>query len=347
VHNGKDIENIMIMEFAIHSQILQEAYQNLTAIQNSQNLNKATEKDLDNLLAPLLTRYPAMPALTQLIFSRSEPALYPIKIPQGTQIQSIKNPSVIFQTTKEAILLETKKSVTVPAQCTTTGPSGNIAAHQLKKFTQNITQIEYVDNPLPATGGTYAEDDEHFRIRGKNWKYINTKGTYQAIINTITSIPAIKDYYIEKMWDGPGTTKIIIDPPTDQLIETLKKALEETKTVDEEITLFKAETIPIDINLVVNISIDLPIPPTNKEKEETILLVQRYLNIYLDGGNNPDGSIQKDLGLGTDFIPSQAVAYLLTQLTQLKDAIITYPTHPITIDSHQKATTGQTNIKVE
>ena len=207
------------MELAIHSEILTETYKELTNIYNSHDIKTAQGKELDQLLKPFIERHHRTYATVEICFKKDQNNNEEINIPSGTRITSSQYPEIIFHTLDDTIIpLETNQTL-VDAICTNTGPEGNIPRGELNILITPIPGITQVYNPTNAIGGRNNEDDTSYRLRGQSWTSINSQGTLMAFKNAIKSVAGVEDYYIQRRWDGPGTTRIIINPSQNRVLK--------------------------------------------------------------------------------------------------------------------------------
>lgn len=343
--HGKCIENIFIMDLAIHSEIIHEVYENLTNIHDSLDLNKAHGKNLDHLLEPFILRRNSTYATTKICLEKDiNSPDSEIIIPASTKITSIKYPEIEFETLTKAVITTEATKILVESICTIPGPEGNIPAGELNKTTTIINGIKRVYNPESAIGGRNRENDNSYRLRGQAWTSINTQGTYSAFKNAIEEVPGVEDYYIQRKWDGPGTTRIIINPPQKEVLKSVNKAIKDVCAVDEEYTIIEAENKPINININVKIN-SKGNPPGILEKEETLQQIQKSLKTYIEGNYKPTKGKTGGLTMGEDFIPSRAAAHIINTLPHIKDVTITHPPTTINIDYYQKAICGEIHIE--
>jgi uncharacterized phage protein gp47/JayE len=339
---GKEIENILVMEFAIHAEILTETYHNLTKIYQSQNIDTAQGSDLDQLLYPYIPRRQETRAQTSIDFQKDTKHIEEIEIPRGTEITSTKYPEIIFQTIGTLTIPFDQSIGSVEAVCTTPGPYGNIPANKLNQLINPIEGITNVYNTYKATGGRHREDDTSYRLRGYEWTSINNHGTYPAIKNLLEELEIVENYHIQPLWDGPGTTQILIDPPTSETIKTVTKRLKEVKAVHEKYTIKGVDQKPINIDIHLQFDINYSILPLSDiEKENIKEDVKKVLQTYIEGGINSQGQKIKGLGLGTPFLPGRASAYILNEIPILQDIKITHPPSIVEIKTHQKASMGE------
>jgi hypothetical protein len=345
ISQSSDIENIAVLEMSVMALIISYIYEDLTAVYNATDIGKANDGDLDALGRMFFSRMPASKAVTDITYSIDTPLGAPILIPQGSKV-SDENRNVVFATVEDATLLAGDTEVTVGAECTEAGTAGNLPADSLTHMVDSISEINDVNNEVGCYGGKPQESDESYRLRLFNWKYILERGTYDAVIQGITSVSSVEGYYIDRYWDGYGSTKIIIDPPLQITIDSVTSALEHWKAVDEPYRIVGVETVPIDVSCVINISLDETIAAMDTTKQSTKTKVEQYIRIYIDGGLNRDGTEKEPLGIGKDFIPFKCGVYLSEQIPEIKDVTFNYPAAPITIQSHQKASANTLDVVV-
>ena len=338
----------MILDYSVKAMQWVVAYNVLTNVYNAFNLALATGNDLDILLAPLFeSRYPASPAITEVTITIPEAQDQDITYPIGTIINSESNSNINFSITQAVTIYAGQTSVTAPVQCSQNGPIGNVPAHDLTIFSGN--QQSYgatVDNPYPASGGANIESDDSYRARGYQWKSINIRGTYWSVVNAITSVSAVEGYYIKQFWDGYGSTLIVIDPPITTVISLVEASVDKVKAIDEDITIVPVETVPINIDVVVNVNYNSTVPLSQPEEAQVQAQVASAIETYVNGGTNSDGTTQPDLGIGNWFIPFQMEKYVANQDSKVQSMVTSYPSEPIEILSNQKAVMGTVNVTV-
>lgn len=347
VQNDEDIENTIILELSVHALILSYIYEDLTRIKNAQDITLAQNDDLRIAGQIYLSPRPARASVTDIVFEADEPPETNIVIPLGT-LATVNSSTEggMFESIAEAELIAGTTEVTVPFQCTQEGPVGNVDANTITELVHDIDGIDSIYNPSPAVGGVNAEDWESYRNRLYRWNYILEKGTYDAVVDAITSVSAVDGYHIDRWWNGYGSCKIIISPPIQVVLDLVRGAVDRVKAIDEDITIVGVEYISIDTSVVANATLDevLPVSQTTKDRIKT--LIEYYLKVYIDGGTNADGSTQPPLGIGKDFVPFKAGAYLASQIPEIKDLSFSFPTAPVVIEAHQKAIAGTINATV-
>lgn len=344
--SNQNIENTIVIELSIHALKLAEFYDQLTIVYNEQNMQLSNYEGLKIIGQMYFDPLPADYARTELTLGVIVPKLVNITIPSGTGFQSKSNSELIFYSIDTVTLLAGQSWIKLNVKANLIGPMGNAAETDIDSFVANTTQIDTVTNIYGATGGRNYETMDEYRSRLLRWKYIIPKGTYDAYVNALDSVSVLSSYYIEQYWDGYGSTRIIVDPPIDLVLQAAGMAVNSVKAVDEDILIIPVETISIDISAVINISIDQIVPQSAVTKEHIKILVKQVLKTYIDGGFRIDGTQKKDLGTGTDFIPFKAGMYIASQIPEVEDISFTHPSKPITIQSHERALAGNITVVV-
>lgn len=346
VAGDKDIENTIVMELSVHALLLSEGYDDLGLVYDAMDMYKAQGEDLDYLGTPFTPRRPASAAVTEATYGCDEPAESNVIIPLGHEVATEEETPTVFQTTEESVLLVGESSINVPVQCTQTGVVGNIAPGEIVDMVSDIIGIDSVTNTYGGYGGAEEESDFYYRSRLLNWKYTLGRGTYDAIREAITGVSAVAGYYIHQYWDGYGSTRIIIDPPLQTVIDSVTDAVNVVKAIDEDFSIIPVEELNIDVSVIVNVSIDetVPMPQSNMDRIGT--MVEQCIGTYIDGGTNLDGSVRPPLGIGSDFIPFKAGVYISEQIPEIKDVSFSFPSSPVTVESHEKGVAGLISVTV-
>lgn len=173
-----------------------------------------------------ITRRPATASSGNLVLTVTPGT----EIPIGAEFSTASidgQPAITFRATegKRAVA----DTVTVPVECTQTGPVGNVIAHSIVFKVTKLDGVKAVENPENITGGTDEEDDESLRERiteidgAKSISYVGSVADYKrwskevAGVGEATVIPA-KD-------DSGLVTVVITDSNGDPANENLCKAV--------------------------------------------------------------------------------------------------------------------------
>lgn len=334
ISNSKNIENTVILDISIMAYAISLEYESLDEIYTALDMANAVGTDLDILGEPFLTRLPEDYAVTTIAVTCEDPAINNVIIPAGTTLTAETDNRAIFSTIADATLLIGQTEVDIPVICLTPGPIGNVSANSLISFDQSIDGIDGVTNPLDASGGSDAESDADYRQRLQFWAYTLEKGTLAAILNAIRLVTAVTSYYIEPYFDGYGSTRIIIEPGTDATIQAVQQAVDNVKAVDEYFLVMGVTNVTVNVSLTVNIGLDQTLPPTQDVKDTVEIKASQYLSQFI-----------QDLGIGADFVPYQAGAYLSTYVPEIASGNVTFADEtPVTVGPEEKAVVGTIDI---
>jgi uncharacterized phage protein gp47/JayE len=121
-----------------------------------------TGADLDAFVQLFgMSRFPATQATGTLTFTRGT-ATDVVGVPVGSQV-SDDGGDIIVSTLTPGIFNVGVSVVTVPAQCTTLGPTGNAAANTLTQMTTPVAEVTHVTNLTAFTGGADQETDSQLQ----------------------------------------------------------------------------------------------------------------------------------------------------------------------------------------
>ena len=150
------------------------------------SLDKATGSDLDERAREVqpstVRRRTEIYASANLVYTRTG-IVGTTTIPVGSVASGSDGAgSVGFITTATgSITPGNTVSAAIPAQATTAGARGNLAAGTIRQMTTRIPGAVSVDNPSASTGGRDREPDDQFRARVKAFIQTLSRGTVAAI----------------------------------------------------------------------------------------------------------------------------------------------------------------------
>lgn len=345
IQNREDIENNYVMQSSVHNKTLSTAYEDMQKIYNALDVDNASNNDLDNIGELVgLIRNQAQSSLVEQIFYVLNDAEADILIPAGTIVTSEDNTETNYYTVEDATIPMGSTSVTTSALSVDKGDQTRVNKKVLTRILTNLQQDipvkVYTYNTITSTGGRVQESDEEYRSRIKRWPYILKRGTLDCYLNYLENVEGLNGYNLIQRWDGPGTMKIIIDPGTDYLINTIMTGLEDEVIIaDDDIVIVGAEEVTVDVDLVVNITLDNNINYTSIDTDSLAEKVKGLINTYIDGGvilayrqisyTQDYGNVQREvyedayrlvsvdyngLTIGENFIPSKCSNFIDDQL---------------------------------
>lgn len=160
--------------------------------------------------------------------------------------------NVIFNITDTVTI--TGESCTVPVICDVAGSQGNVKAGYINRFPVTLPGLKSVSNAHSITGGSDEETDTELRAR--YYEFIShpiTSGNKWQYIMWAKSVDGVGDAKCQPLWNGNGTVKVIIvdskkqiAPP--ELIDNVKKYIEEQQPIGATLTVVTAEEKSINIS---------------------------------------------------------------------------------------------------
>lgn len=339
VKNREDIENNYIMQSSVHSNTLATAYKDMNLIYNALNIDNASNQDLDYIGELVgINRRLAQSSLTELIFSLDSASNSDITIPKGTIVSNKSYGGTQYYTLETKTLYKGETSVNVSAYSVGKGETSiHVSKGEINYIQSNIERKDNkkinVTNTITSSGGRVREEDNEYRVRIKKWPYILKRGTLDCYKNYLDNLEGLNAYNIINMWDGPGTMKILINPGPDYLIDKITKdIITDVMVADDDVIIEKAVEKSIDVDLIVNISIDSNNTLTTIDKEILEKRIKELISTYIDGGTikaykqvantnitNSDtfkltNINYSGLSIGDNFIPQKCSTFIDEQL---------------------------------
>ena len=332
-----------------------DVWQLLEDVYYSAFIDFAQAESLDNIAALIgYKRYPARKATGKVIFSTSSPASDDVIIPEGTRVATADE-SVIFKTTKPAVLKAGETQVEAEIEAVEAGVKGNVAANTITKILDPVSGIESVNNPNPTAGGKDVESDEEFRYRIKTTIQSLGKATLDAILARVRNVEGVKAASIEEndtlndyTSEGglpPKSFRVFVWGGDDQAIA---QAIFEAKPAGiQTYGSVSATAYDIDGN-----------PHTIYFDRPTEVVIYVDVKVYAEGAVDPQevkNAVKKyfeSLGIGDDVIYNSLIANIM-QVQGVKDVEVKIgKTSPpdqktnIEIESKEIAVTSDDKITV-
>lgn len=349
IQNKEDIENFYVLLLSVHAEWIEAIYEAMQSIYDSTFIDTAHGLDLDKIGAILgVQRAAASYAYVDIVLSLSHGLDEDVTLEKG--LQCITNSGVGYHTIADVYIPAGTTGVTVPAKADKPGPAYRIFAHELQKVTTSpgIKATLSCDNPESSSGGKQVQMDSEYREYLKNWYLIHQKGNDWAYKYFFRNFDGLDGYNVTGCWDGTGTVKVVIDPPSDYLRNEIYEELTETRVDDtgeitkESVCLFDEDVVvmgyqgkTIDVNATINVDIDVTQPYSNQEKEIILNKIRGATQVFIDGGyindyyrDENDNRMQiyyPGLGIGEDFIYHKLAAFLDKEIPELKNITFNYP----------------------
>lgn len=348
IRRGEAIENTFILLLATYAKGLESLYSQLADFMNSFDIDAADTEMLDRIGRLLgLDRLEATQSIVPVIFERDTPAPDDIEIPVGVKLQSETEPPVIYSTIRATMIKKGESRAETYAQSEETGPASRIGAMQLTNLLdENLQgQVDRVYNLEASTGGNSAETDEEYRVRIKSWPYGVSKGTIHAYERVLSTVPGLRSYNIESKFAGPGSIKVVVDPPYDPVVDYVKDVIQEgAQMLDEYVLVVPVVEKQVIIKLEVTISSKSTTAVIDKDMLENA--VANAVKTFIDGGIRGNGQYWMGLGIGKTLHPSRLSKFILEEVTEIEDATIRYPERSIKFAAEERAALSDVYITI-
>lgn len=349
VKSKKDISNFYVMNLSVFSDSIEDVYYDMTDVYNSNKITLALGEDLDRSIGDSIgcDRPLATYASVELTFTTD---LYEsVKIiPEGIQVST--EDGITYTTVEEVELAPNTSEVNIYALADESGVTSRVLAGSLTHIVSDVSEealgvnLKTVINHSNSSGGTNEFNDEEYRDLLLDHKKENIRGTWEAYKKFFSEYDGLNSWKVIPNWNNTGTIKIVLDPGTPfQLNDVYNKIKDSVDQLDNDITMFSFEPVPINIYATCNVDIDLINPYSTIEKEAIRSRIVDAIKLYLDG-NVTDFT---GLRIGEDFIPYQLGVFIHDYVPELKNINFSYPTGPVTIEDEQKGVSNEIIIEME
>lgn len=224
--------------------------------------------------------------------------------------------------TTEATMIGADGTVTIEAQCGSTGTAGNVAAGTVVKIPYSIPGITAVTNEEDATDGYDGESEaallERYLLKVRTPATSGNEYHYQQWALSVAGVGQCK---VLPLWNGAGTVKVIIvdsnnATASDILIEQVANYIESVRPIGATVTVTSPEPFAINITAKITGTGD---PDKVKEavneylKENgfgiTYVSIARIGKILLDSGITDYDGLQingqtENIQLSNDQLPT-------------------------------------------
>ena len=316
LQNRQDIENMYCMFLSVYAFENNLIYEDMTKLYNSNDLEKATGKDLDILGNKFgIPRPSATKSSVELTFQINPNPNADFIIPRGTIVSTANG--VNYYTVEEGVIIRGQTNTLVEAMSSYNGYNSRVDKNTLRYCSLN--GITNVTNLKGSSGGRGAYSDEEYRTLIRNWAYSHIKGTKEAYERFFAYYDGIDGYKLVPLWNGAGTLKIVLDPSDDYILNDVKnKLLENVQLFDDDVTIVGAEKRTIDVDVNVNVDIDNVGQYSIDERENIAIRVENAIRLYIDGGYRRNGQYYKGMTVGEDFIPFALGNFLSQEVPEIK-----------------------------
>lgn len=346
IANREDISNYYVMDKSVISYMFRQAYEAMTLVYNSVDLDLATGIDLDNIGEKLgIPRPLDTKASVQVIFILQDTELVnDINLDEGIIVST--DSGIQYETVEPLYISTEDTKATVQCLSVEAGSKVKIAAETITTVVDELGYNFNVINPTASSGGNNEYDDDDYRELLGNYRKILIKGSEEAYEEFFANFDGIDGYKLIPNWDVTGTMKIILNPGPPYLLNLAYERIQsEVTQATEDIVMFAPVEKYIDIEASVNVDIDQINPYSELEKEDIKSRIITAIKVFINEGYRTDGTWYNGLDVGEDFIPHKLAVFLDEEIPELKDISFKTPSEPITILDEEMGVTN--NIFIE
>lgn len=230
---------------------------NMEWIKNQMFVETATGQRLDYLAKQRgLERKPAQKAQGEITFFISEPVDHTIIIPKGCVASTAEEVPRRFVTTEDEEIAQGNVLVSVYAEAEKAGSDGNAALGTVTVAVDVPSEVEWVQNREPYTGGTDEESDEMLRERIRDSYLRLPNGTnaayYEQLALTVEGISKAKAVGRVR---GSGTVNVYVSgdgtEPADTAVNNAQALLSSKRELNVNVLVAKANLVDFDLDVIV------------------------------------------------------------------------------------------------
>ena len=347
IANRDDISNYYVMDKSVIAQMFATLYEDLTRIYESNKVEYAESIDLDDIGKLVgINRPPATSAEVEVTFSLSNILEEDVNIEEGVIIST--RSGIEYQTLQPIFIAAGEIDTTITCIAVEPGINSKVVENSLTVIVDELPVSLSCINSNPSSGGNEAYTDDEYRYLLMNWTKIRLKGSLEAYEEYFANFEGIDSYRIIPNWNGvTGTVKIVLDPGTDEQLNTAYNDLQNSITqATEDITMFPPIDKYIDIYAIVDVDIDQVNPYSTIEKEEIKARIISAIKIFIDGGYRSDETYWPGLLLGEDFIPYKLGVFLDEEVPELQNITFKYPDDYIQINDEERGVSNDITIEM-
>ena len=318
VGNDELTENQYVLDLATHAYILSDFMNRLEEIYTGVDIATARGGQLDRLGNLVnVERLRGLPAVIELQLSLPVSQSGDIIIPAGTEV-------VIDQLQVDPyITYRTDEQVTITAGTTSASVTCSSDYHSLQRrvpegCVQGLVGFPtvIVTNHYGGTQGRTIEDDDNYRQRILLWNVKNQIGTKAAFDAYLGSYVGLDDYKLVAQPEGVGTLTVVCDCTEDALIP-LQQGIQENCMLYTDDPVDCVGYTPIHLDIAVTATVTRE--PIQHTVSELIELIQREVEVFIDGGNQRTGGTTHGLHIGEELAQSQLMMHLHQMFPELTE----------------------------
>ena len=178
------------------------------------SIRTAIGEYLDALVVDRLPegRLPGTRAGGYVTFHRFTPAGEDIEIPAFTEVvrptEDGSDP-IVFRTVEDVVLEAGDTAVVAQIEAVEAGTRGNVPAFSIVAVTDSLVGVDWIENPMPISGGTEPETDSSLRRRYIHAILVPGRATKSLIEQHLLALPTVSEASVAHV--GGGDVEIVVD----------------------------------------------------------------------------------------------------------------------------------------
>lgn len=178
------------------------------------SIRTAIGEYLDALVVDRLPegRLPGTRAGGYVTFHRFTPAAEDIEIPAFTEVvrptEDGSDP-IKFRTVEAVVLVAGDTAVVAQIEAIEAGTRGNVPPFTIVSITDALVGIDWIENPMPISGGTDPETDDSLRRRYIHAVLVPGRATKSLIEQHLLDLPTVSEASVAHV--GGGDVEIVVD----------------------------------------------------------------------------------------------------------------------------------------
>ena len=335
VGNDELTENQYVLDLATHAYILSDFMNMLEEIYTGVDIATARGEQLDRLGNLVnVERLPGLPAVIELQLSLPVSQSSDITIPAGTEVvidQLQVDPYITYRTDEQVTIPSGTTSASVTCSSDYQSLQRRVPEGCVQGLVGFPTVIVY--NQYEGTQGRTIEDDDNYRQRILLWNVKNQIGTKAAFDAYLGSYVGLDDYKLVAQPEGVGTLTVVCDCTEDALIP-LQRGIQENCMLYTDDPVDCVGYTPIHLDIAVTATVTRE--PIQHTVSELIELIQREIEVFIDGGNQRTGGTTHGLHIGEELAQSQLMMHLHQMFPELTE-ITTITVTPVPEEGQEEA----------
>jgi hypothetical protein len=334
---GRFNSNQYIMDLDTHAYALAEDEALIGEVDSNVDLATAVGESLDRLGRLMrIARLPALPGRVDVICSENLSG-ESVVVPGGTRVllDDVAGAGLEYVTCEEVTVLSGTGSTVIPARSVDEYfvpalPAGVVRG--LAGFQDLV--CGNVEGGVP---GRDIESDEEYRARLLSPVRFFA-GSQDLLDDFLSSYEGVSEYRLVPCFSGVGSLKIVVDA-VPSLYEVLPAVVHRScMDFTDPLPVVVAPESTVISELSLSVVLDSTVVGLNVEEIRQLLVQQ--VGVFVDGGTRRNGESVRGLGIGSDFVPSQLVRYLLGEVPEClsivlddMDIVEVPATHRLRVDS--------------